>query len=438
MKNNELPITPLILGLDLGTSGFRAALVNSIQILAEFSVAMPFPERTQNQSQQSVSVWQKAFDDLMNQLKQANWTQKVDAIIADATSSSVFICDAQTQPISLALMYDDQRAQSQTNAIAKQAPANTGAQGASSSLSKLIWLAEHTASNQQTGAFFQHQIDWLNYQLCGALNITDENNALKLGYDSVHQAWPEWVQQLCPYALPKVVSAGSWLGYASENLIKHYGFKPETQVYAGTTDSIAAFLASGANQPGDAVSALGSSLAIKQLSDQPIFAPEYGIYSHKLKDQWLVGGASNVGGAVLLQHFSLEKLQKLIPQINLTQPTGLDCYPLSRPGERFPINDPNLQPIIPNTDSDLQKLQALIEGLVAVEALAYRKLEALGAPKLKRLFSVGGGTNNQAWCQLRAQTLPVTIAKPMSQSAAFGVTRLIDPNLLRKETPHDA
>lgn len=432
MKNIKTAPSPIILGLDLGTSGLRAALVKSGQILTEYTATIPFPERDQQRSEQSADIWQAAFENLMSQLAQADWTQKVDAIIADATSSSVLISNGHGQPISVALMYDDKRAQSQAAKIAQVAPADSAARGANSSLAKLMWLSEQT--EPQTDHFIQHQIDWLNFQLCGVQNTTDENNALKLGYDSIHQTWPDWVSQLCPYELPNVVSASSFLSYVSDNLVKHWQFKPTTQVYAGTTDSIAAFLASGASELGDAVTALGSTLAIKQLSDKPLFAAKYGIYSHKLKDKWLVGGASNAGGAVLLAHFNLEQLKQLIPQLNVDQPTGFTCYPLIRSGERFPIADPNLEPIIPKTGSDAQLLQALIEGLVAVETQAYRKLESLGAPKLTRVYAVGGGTRNQAWCQLRTLSLPATIARPISQSAAFGVTRLIDPTTIQGNT----
>ena len=40
---------------------------------------------------------------------------------------------------------------------------------------------------------------------------------------------------------------------------------------------------------------------IKLLSKTPVFAPDLGIYSHRIGEQWLAGGASNTGGAVLLQ-----------------------------------------------------------------------------------------------------------------------------------------
>ena len=51
---------------------------------------------------------------------------------------------------------------------------------------------------------------------------------------------------------------------------------------AGTTDSIAAFLASGASGVGDAVTSLGSTLAIKLLSERPVDDSRYGVYSHRL------------------------------------------------------------------------------------------------------------------------------------------------------------
>ncbi|WP_051678545.1 FGGY-family carbohydrate kinase [Thiomicrospira pelophila] len=420
----------LILGIDLGTSGIRAAIVRDQTQIHQFNVTLPFPERKDRQSEQNPSAWLNAFNDLLDQINQAGYTPYINQVIADATSSTVLLSNTQGRTLCNALMYDDSRAQIKAEIVQKHAPKNSAAQGANSSLSKALWLADHHPHTAQ----IQHQIDWVNFQLCGLLGVTDENNALKLGYDSIQQAWPDWVKDLCPFELPNVVPAGTLIGQVTEQLVKRWNFKQNCQVFAGTTDSIAAFLASGANQLGDAVTALGSTLAIKQLSDTPLFTAEYGIYSHKLKNKWLVGGASNAGGAVLLAHFSLDQLEQLIPQLNLQKPTGLACYPLNQPGERFPIADPNLQPIIPKTHTDIQLLQALIEGLVSVESLAYRKLKSLGAPKLNRLYAVGGGTHNQAWCQLRALRLPATIAKPISQSAAFGVTCLINPTTIQGNT----
>ena len=56
------------------------------------------------------------------------------------------------------------------------------------------------------------------------------------------------------------------------------------------------------------------------------------------------GGASNTGGAVLKEFFTSDQLRDLSAQIDPEQPSGLDYYPLTKPGERFPVNDPHLEP----------------------------------------------------------------------------------------------
>lgn len=89
---------------------------------------------------------------------------------------------------------------------------------------------------------------------------------------------------------------------------------------------------------------MGSTLAIKLLSTKRVDDARYGVYSHRLDDKWLVGGASNTGGAILRQLFSDKQLERLSQEINPTVASPLDYYPLKGSGERFPIADPNLAP----------------------------------------------------------------------------------------------
>ena len=85
------------------------------------------------------------------------------------------------------------------------------------------------------------------------------------------------------------------------------------------------------------MTSLGSTLAIKLLSEVRVEDDaRYGLYSHRLGSGWLVGGASNTGGAVLRRHFSDAELAELTRRMDAAKPTGLDYYPLTAPGERFP------------------------------------------------------------------------------------------------------
>ena len=47
---------------------------------------------------------------------------------------------------------------------------------------------------------------------------------------------------------------------------------------------------------------------------------------------------------MLKKYFTDDQLKELSQQINPDDPSGLDYYPLTKPGERFPVNDANLEP----------------------------------------------------------------------------------------------
>ena len=80
------------------------------------------------------------------------------------------------------------------------------------------------------------------------------------------------------------------------------------------------------------------------MSEVRVDDARFGVYSHRLDDTWLVGGASNTGGAVLRQLFTDDQLVALSEHIDPAMPSPLDYYPLPKKGERFPVCDPNMMP----------------------------------------------------------------------------------------------
>src|SRR5258708_2121732 len=219
--------------------------------------------------------------------------------------------------------------------------------------------------------------------------------------------------------------AGTAIGEVTAEAARRFGVPARTVVVTGATDGCAAFLATGADKPGEAVTSLGSTLVLKLASAQPLLAPEYGLYSHRIRDTWLAAGASNTGGAVLAQFFTPEAIRQISRRIDPSVTTGLDYYPLPAPGERFPINDPALAPrITPRPADDAVYLHALLEGMANIEALGYRRLAELGGPRLTSVLTVGGGAANERWGRIRATALGVPLRMPESDEAAVGVARL--------------
>ena len=321
-------------------------------------------------------------------------------------------------------MYNDARATREARRIADIAPADCAAHGASASLAKLLWLQQAPAC--RGARHILHQADWLLGKLCGHFGNSDENNALKLGYDAVQRRWPDWLQTLdVPLdLLPTVVPAGHTIGTPTTQGCERWSLSTDTRILAGTTDSTASFIATGAG-PGDAVTALGSTLVLKVLADQPLYAPEYGIYSHRLGDRWLVGGASNSGGAVLQAYFTAAEIEHFSSLINIDEPTGLDYYPLLANGERFPVNDPALAPrLLPRPTDDVMFYQGILEGIATIEVRGYQKLAELGIPWPKRIITTGGGASNAPWRTMRARLTDIPVTAATHQQAAYGTALL--------------
>ncbi len=412
------------IGIDLGTSGCRATAIDGQNnIIASRQQALISSPHTPPYSEQDPEYHWQVVEQVLSGLIRQCHGYTIEAIAVAATSGSILVTDNNGRPLTPLLMYNDSRAVEQSKQIASIAPAESGAHGASSGLAKLLYAQQH--NDLPENGILMHQADWINFNLGTPLGITDQNNALKTGYDPVKQCWPPWIDEaLNKQLLPKVITPGNVIGQLSDKLCRQFKLDMPPDIVAGTTDSIAALLATGANKSGDAVTSLGSTLVVKLISDTPIFVPEQGVYSHRLGNKWLVGGASNTGGAVLKHYFNSAQLQILSKQIPLDN-KPLDYYPLLSMGERFPINDPELKPkLTPRPDSDADFLYGILNGIAKIEQQAYQCLEQAGATPLNAIRTVGGGAMNSVWQAIRQRHLSVPFITPQQTEAAYGAALL--------------
>jgi len=407
------------LGIDFGTSGARAIVIDEEKTIVT-TVQSSFKKIAANKL---ASNWQDTLYSLIAEIPN-DIRKQLKAIAINGTSSTVLLCDPDGQPIAAPILYNDARGKSELEAIATIAPLNHVVISATSSLAKLFWWYRQPYFAQ--AAYFLHQADWLAFLLHGKLGKSDYHNALKLGYDVENFNYPLWLQNL-PFShlCPEVFPPGTPIGTITRENCDRFNLSRDCIICAGTTDSIAAFLASGANQPGEAVTSLGSTLVLKLLSQTKIEASNYGIYSHRLGTLWLAGGASNTGGAVLRHFFNDQQLKSLSQQIDPNTTSPLDYYPLLRPGDRFPLNDPNLLPQLePRPADQVEFLHGLLESMSRIEALGYQKLRDLGADKLIKVYTAGGGAKNQVWGQIRQRRLDVLVASATNTEAAYGTALL--------------
>lgn len=414
---------PTYLGVDLGTSGLRGVLIDQdLQVLAH--AALPYPGAWLDSN-----VWLLGLEQLAAIIRKQNppaW-RAIKAITFDGTSGTLLPCAVDGSALMPALAYSDQRAEAEAQWLHQHWPTGGIVLSPASSLNKLLWLRNHL-SHFDALRYIHHPADWVAAQLTGHFGVSDRGNLLKLGVIAQTLGYPPELLRILeqvgidPRLLPTAVREGTAVATVRASWTKRLALPVHIEVRAGCTDSVAAAMAAGLSRPGQALSSLGSSLACKVVHSRPI--NNNGIYSHFLDEYCLVGTASNAGGASLLRYFSRDEMQTMTALLCPDSPTGALFYPLPKPGERFPLNAPQW------SGSEIPPLktaaifQGLLEGLSYIEAWMYSTLKQAGVRITAPIRSVGGGSENAKWMQMRANILNHPIEVLTNSDAATGAALL--------------
>ncbi|MFN7677107.1 MAG: FGGY-family carbohydrate kinase [Cyanobacteriota bacterium] len=355
--------------------------------------------------------------------------QQVRAMALAGTSGTVLLCRndgtlLDNPLLSQALPYHQACPNALPEVRRLLGTANHPAAQASGSLARALTLLKwSSALPRASEVLIRHQADWLMGWLLGDWRWGEEGNNLRLGWDLLQRQWlgsladVPWAQ-----ALPQIVASGTVLGTLAPAVATDLGLPSNCLLVAGTTDANAAVLAA---DPGDdeGVTVLGTTLVLKQFVPEPIQA--VGLSNHRVNGRWLLGGASNSGAGILLRYFTPEQIVELSRQIDPTIHGSLKLRPLLGRGERFPEDDPQLEPILdPRPVSDASYLQALLEGITTIEQIGWQRLRDLGAPPIRRILTLGGGARNPQWRRIRQRILGLPIVNKPSLSAAQGMARL--------------
>ncbi|WP_306006440.1 FGGY-family carbohydrate kinase [Aquicoccus porphyridii] len=403
---------PVCIGLDVGTSGVRGcAVTDQKAVLAQANTTITADQR------RSPAAILAATHSVLRGLA-AKIGGDCRGIVVSGTSGSFVALDRDGTPIGPLSLYSDRPTPKAGNR-AWELVSRRRESGVSPDV--LARLIDRTADDQVATISFE--TDYVAASLAKRRLPTDFNSGLKAGADPVNGHWAGWLDEigLRLEGFPELVEPGSPVTPMDSAMARDLGFRNAPMLFAGTTDGCASALAAGVTETGDAVTSLGSTLVLKVVSDRRITSQDHGVYSHRILGRWLVGGASNAGGAVLRQIFGDTELERLSRIPIASAPSKTRYVPLTHSGERFPVVDPYLIPrLIPRLPDDSEYFLALIDSLVRWERRGYTALETLIGKKVTKIAAVGGGVQNAAWMQTRARDLDYQHVTPLSTEPAFG------------------
>jgi sugar (pentulose or hexulose) kinase len=409
------------LGIDLGTGGVRCLLVEADgKIVKETACELQHLNvaTEAHHSEQEPRDWITALETAMDELFADAAHRHVQAIAVDSTSGTVLPVSDDGVALGRALLYNDMRAGVEADECAA---VFGGACSPTYGLPKILWMQRHLSL--EDNCLYFHAADYLNSWLAGSVEVpTDFTNAMKTGVDLEKE---EWSRALPDLRLPELVAPGKKFGVLREDLRHRWHLSGELGLVSGATDSNAAFYASGAAVAGDWSSTLGTTLAVKGLSDTRLEDPDARIYCHKHPDgTWLPGGASNAGGEILRVRFA-SRMAELESAAAGRGRTARVLYPSVRVGERLPFACGSFTPFDEGAQGDqVDEFIACLEGLACVEALVFELLEKLGGVVGETIYATGGAAGSLLGLQIRADFLQKVFAVPAHPNSVMGAAIL--------------
>ena len=397
-------------GLDFGTSGARISIINFKKELI-YSNSVPYEHGFKNPKS-----WINSCEMLLDNLPLDIKSNIINLAIS-GTSGTLTACNFRGIPIGEAIPY--YQACNDNGALIKSITVGEDhLQTPYSSLAKALRLIDKFGTN----ILLRHQSDWITGWFLKDWRYGEEANNLKLGWDLIRESWPtSYLSTSWKKCLPLIIESGKIMGQIDSGLAKRFHLNKKILLISGTTDSNAAFLAAGIDEE-EGLTVLGTTIVVKKINKMPIKGE--GITNHRICGEWICGGASNAGCGILSKFFSDSDIKELSKQINTSKETFLNLLPLNSKGERFPINNPFLEPILsPRPVSDSLYLHALFEGLARIELKGWEKLYELTGSLPKKIITVGGGSKNPQWRAIREKIINIPIVS-CKKTTSFGTALL--------------
>lgn len=418
--------SPVIIGLDVGTTGVKAVAFPlgarpPTMAIREYPLLHPAP----GQQVQDPAVVLAAAGSALAACVAALDGAPVLAVSLSAAMHGLLALDPNRRPITPLVTWADGRAGAETTAFLRsgrpgdlQAVTGTPVHPMTP-FAKLLWFSRHEPTIWAGARWWIGLKDLLLLWLTGRL-ATETSSASGTGLlDVTTGRWSPLALAACglpPDRLPEIVPTTAVLRLTAQAAAR-LGLPAGTPVAVGAGDGPLANLGTGAIDPGVAGLSLGTSGAIRLAVDGPHPDRTGGLFSYALADPlWVVGGATSngadvvrwAGRALVPESAAAADSDTAVLDLAASVPAGSDglvMLPYLFP-ERAPLWQPALAGAYLGLRHDHTRahlVRAAVEGVCLQMRLLLDRLEALHPVSAVR--ATGGAFRSRLWRDLMAAAL---------------------------------
>ncbi|CAM3961912.1 gluconokinase [Paenibacillus alkaliterrae] len=444
-----------VIGVDIGTTSTKSVLftVNG-SIVASHGIEYPLHSPSPAIAEQDPDEIFRAVLGTIGQAVAKSNVQPADILCVSFSSAmhSVIAVDKEGTPLTKCITWADNRSLEWTNKIKNDWNGHdiylrTGTPiHPMSPLSKLTWLRhDHKELFDRSYKFISIK-EYVFFKLFGRY-VIDYSIASATGMFNLRQLqWDEEALEVAGVTadrLSELVPTTYKLEGLDSSFAEQMNILRETPFIVGASDGVLSNLGVNAIEPGVVAVTIGTSGAIRAVTDKPVTDPKGRIFCYALtENHWVIGGPVNNGGMI----FRWVRDQIGTAEIAEAKQRGVDPYELLtelaakvKPGsdglifhpylagERAPLWDANARGSYFGLGLHHKKehlIRAALEGVIYNLYSVLMALEELTG-KPKKIQATGGFARSELWRQMMADIFDQELHVPESiESSCLGAVIL--------------
>ena len=433
----------MYLGIDVGTSGVKALLINDGgSVVSNDTTPLNVLRPQAGWSEQDPADWWQAVNLAAQSLRGTHPKQmaKVQGIGLSGQMHGIVALDASDSVLRPAILWNDTRNAVEADELDAKFPAfrEIGGNAVMPGFTapKAVWMQRHEPRLFARINKILLPKDFIRLQMTGEFCAEMSDGAGTLWMNVAQRCWSEELLSACGLnsgQMPRLIEGSEVSGTLRRKVAANWGIEGTPVVAGGAGDNAAAACGLGVTRPGDAFLSLGTSGVVFTVTDNFAPATENGAHAfcHAIPETWHQMGVILAATDCLnwLAEITGQSVGALMQEFesNQTKPSPVLFHPYLS-GERTPHNDAAARGAffgLSRAHDRREMTQAVVEGVAFALADAVDVL-AQASARPTSLLATGGGARSRQWLQIIAAVTqcPIMVPTDSDLGAALGAARL--------------
>ncbi len=407
----------MYIGIDLGTSGVKAILLNEQgDVVASHTEKLTVSRPHPLWSEQDPEQWWQATDTAMKALGAQHSLRDVKALGIAGQMHGATLLDKSLQVLRPAILWNDGRCGEECQLLEEKVSASRQITGnlmmPGFTAPKLLWVQRHEAAVFSQVDKVLLPKDYLRLRMTGELASDMSDAAGTLWMDVARRDWSDEMLAACDLsrdAMPALFEGSDVTGQLRPEVAQAWNM-PQALVVGGGGDNAAGAVGVGMADAGQAMLSLGTSGVYFAVSEGFLSKPESAVHSfcHALPGRWHLMSVMLSAASCLDWAAKLTGLASVPALIAAAQSADESAGPVwflpYLSGERTPHNNPQAKGVffgLTHQHGPAELARAVLEGVGYALADGMDVVHACGI-KPQSITLIGGGARSAYWRQMLA------------------------------------